>query len=159
MKRPRGDRSPLSLGPVWPFSQWTMSCCRAHKRATPRVLRDPPTIRMWSDGSRAGARRSSANVRARRPLPHSESVRTRFHISHNRLWTVVAVCAVRWNSFLAAPRAISPFLISNVVTDFTRLFKTHSRRRLERSGADIFWPDLTMCSTFRLGRCSLETRL
>lgn len=66
-------------------SQWTMSCCRSQR--TPGT-RDPPTIRMWSDDrekdltGRVGKQREGE----RSPrCTHSRSVRTRFHISHNRL--------------------------------------------------------------------------
>lgn len=82
-----------------------MSCWRAHK-GRPAGSRDPPTIRMWSDGSRRASETASVYARARRPVPHSESVRTRFHISHNRL---AAERGTVERSFLAAPISPRPF--------------------------------------------------
>jgi len=101
-------------------------------KGDPRGSRDPPTIRMWSDGTRERTRRcrekerERERERERRPVPHSESVRTRFHISHNRL--------VAKRSFLAI--SPGPFwyptwsLISPVCSGQIKL---------------IFW----RCSTFR----------
>lgn len=109
--RLKRDRSTLSLeGPVWPFPQWTMSCCRdgdaqrgirVSREILPRyacgaTIRERARARK-RDGAGAGRASGTGDSTAR--VPHSESVRTRFHISHNRLGPVAR--AVR-----RAPRSL-----------------------------------------------------
>jgi hypothetical protein len=57
-------------------------------------------------------------------VPHSESVRTRFHISHNRSGRR-ARGGTQFSSGPDLPGAPFP-IYPSVVTDFTRLFATHS---------------------------------
>lgn len=93
---------------------------------------------------------ASVYARERRPVPHSESVRTRFHISHNRL---VAERGTVERSFLAAPISLRPFwypmwsLISPVCSGLILV----ARLEIEL----IFWYNLAIRSIFRGGYCSV----
>lgn len=122
------------------------------QRATPRVSRSSHDTHVERWIARVSGM-ASVYARERRPVPHSESVRTRFHISHNRL---VAERGTVERSFLATPISPRPFwypmwsLISPVCSGHILA----ARLEIEL----IFWYDLPIRSTFWGGHCFVRVR-
>jgi len=118
------------------------------QRATPRVSRSSHDthVERWIAWA---SEMTSVYARERWPVPHSESVRTRFHISHNRL---AAEPGTVERSFLAVPISPRPFWYPM----WSLILPVCSGHILvARIEIEIFWYDLTIRSTFRGGHCRI----